>query len=477
MTVAAGTWLQTVDFSIDFPGESLVRVGIVKESPFRRALRIDDLSQCSAFYGAQQHGYHGGARALIGWLAESEKVLVNEGPEAVAKIWRAELGPTQDEKQSVAPISIRKYEQGGYNYGRSDGHWSNRGDVPNMIGLTPVSAGLYLAAIGLSDQPVPISFARALLEPRYEFPANLAELCSQKAPTESMLHTLWIDGDHRLVILEKPVRVGYDGRAVTDGKTEPVHVLSEGWRLLHTPIFLGYPADKIEGTGRESQPWQFDHDGPRLVRLHSDERRPAPEAAIPVVELSEIVPDLVALFNDVRADPAKMLELEHREKTWTERRAAVSPVARRIVETALREFSPWPFPFRRRTDAELRLRTQESSDAVIALFDRLLDAPGPLRPTDLTAYFFSLITKRRAEFAAWPEDFVGVWGFKIKTGDHNWINGRIWHEPGEKDDPADPVEFEASAAQIETTRYRDRYRHRVHLWTGSLCCYIERDDT
>jgi hypothetical protein len=482
MDTAIGTWLDTVDYTIDFPGEPLVQVGIPKESPFHRALRIEGLSNYTAFYGDQQQ-YGGGAHGLIASLAETEMLLLKDGADDVAAVWRQRLGRSKTDDERIAAILLRESEynwEPGRRLGIEDGlsgrHWVTRSEVPNMIALTPVSAALYLAAIGLSTKPVPLCFARALLNPRFAFPSNLAELTSLKAGPETTLHTLWVDDQHRLVILDKPVSFGYERRPRSDGESRPVHVLSDGWRLRSTPIFTGCPIEPAESNNGGSDPWPYDHDGARLVHLHPKPPTETTKATIPVVELADIVPDLVSLFNDIRANPAKLLDADERERLWAEKRRDVSAVARRIVETALREFTPWPYPFKGRTEAEQRLPTKESEKAVVALFDRLLHAPGPLRPTDLTAYFISLITRRRAEFTAWPEECAGVWGFKIKTGDHNWIDGRIWHEPDVEDNPADPVEFTKEDTRIEAGRYRDRFRHRVELRTGSLRCHIERVD-
>lgn len=480
MEVATGGWLGTVDYSVAYPNHPLVPVGIVEASPFAAALRIPGLGQLTLFIGDEQHGYYGGgAYQVVQTLAGIEDTLLQSGPEAADAAWYKALGRPKGEGEAPS-LSVRKYESGnGYSsYGRSEGYWSRVATLPSLAGLSSVSAALYLAAIGKTKLPVPVGFARALLDPAFSWPHPLNKLSELSAPNEVRLNGLRVDKEHRLVFGghdESHEGFGYRRDATVPEQAE---VVSEGWRRRDAALFPGYPVEVVERDSvHHRQHWEFDHDGARLVRLHASPRGESPTPQIPVVELREVMPDVVMLANDVRANPAKMLNTADRAKHWAETRAGISPVAMRIVETAMTLFTPWPYPFRVRTQQEQQLRVRESNEKVVALFDRLLDAPLTHQPTDLTAYFLSLIDKRRAEFAAWPEVFANVWGFKIKTGDHNWINGRIWNEPGEQDVPTDPMSFKTSAARLEQTRYRDRYRHRVHLRTGNLRCYIERDDT
>lgn len=489
MDTITGSWLDTVDYSVDFPGEPLVQVGFPRKSPVQEALRIDDIDRLTPFYGDKQFGqyvhggheygcYNGGAGQVVRMLRTAEQTLFEHGPTEAGRWVREAMGEPKVASQLFAPLTLREYVPRRWDSPTSSqAYWTSRGQVPNMVGLTPAAAALYLAAIGVSDRPVPLSFARGLLDPHFKFPDSLVKLISIKAEPQTHLHSLVADERHQLVIRSGLTFSDYLGKRYELGDNEPAVVVSRGWRARGASLFLGYPVEATVSEKSKGTPWPYEHDGARLVHLHHEPRSEAIKAAIPVIELTEIVPELAELFDEVCANPAELLDPSQRERAWSSKQEGASPVARRIVESALQEFIPWPYPFKLRTDADLRLRPRESADAVTALFDRLLDAPGPMRPTDLTAYFISLITKRRAEFAAWPEECLGVWGFKIKTGDHNWINGRIWHEPGETDNPSDPVEFEANAIRIESSRYRERHRHCVYLQTGSLRCYVERDDT
>lgn len=513
MTVAVGNWLDTVDFSTDFPNEPLVPVAIHQEDPFqfltanREALdQIGSRSpksvrekisarneaeklvnQCRVFHGEHASGVSFLELRAIG------RILLESGPEAAESAWRS-LFPHVGAAGQEREVTLRCEERYTVRESAFPGHrwasaheyhveksgWTVLSRVPNFTGITPVAAALYLAAIGKTDRPVPMSFARALLDPAFAFPDRLSELKNIRAQPISVLHSLAAIEDFRLVCIDQELFYDEHGRPHLGGlgnEYKVQAVVSQGWRRRNFPIFLGYPAQNVNLEFRKLAKALFDHDGTRLVRLDATPAGELPASVLPIVELSEIIPDITTLADAVRANPKDLLDAATRAKHWAEKYPSISGVAKRIVEAVLLEFVPWPHPFRRRTEAEQRLRPQESYDAVVALFDRLLDAPGPIRPADLTAYFYSLITKRRAEFSAWPEELAGVWGFKIKTGDHNWIEGRIWHEPNGTDNPSDPVECDESASLIEQGRHRSRYRHRVSLKTGTLRCYIQRDDT
>ncbi len=481
MTIATGSWLDTIDFSLVYPSDPLVPVAIYKRSPLWSA-QTKDAMDIDLFFGEERcatsgmNGHH-----ILGALESTEKTLLNSGPEAAQRLWREILGPPAKDDQDNAPITLRAYVYGGYNSygspGHSQGHWSVRAQIPTMLGISPLSAALYLSAIGRTDRPVPLSFARALLDPRFAFPMQLSDLSNLTAPKLVFLAGLHVDDQHRLVFGGHGERPSQFGSRPPSASVEGEVILSEGWRRCDTPLFSGYPVSELDTKIEACRGWAMDHDGSRLVRLDTCTPREVPNCSIPIAEISDVLPDVASLANDVRARPSEMLDPTVRNAHWAASRPNVSGVARRIIEAVLLEFKPWPSPFRMRKESERLLRPRESEEMVVALFDRLLDAPFNTQPTDLTAYFLSLITKRRAEFAAWPEELADVWGFKIKTGDHNWINGRIWHEPGQIDNSSAPIACSASAEIIQPHHFRNRYRHRVLITTGSLRCFIERDDT
>jgi hypothetical protein len=205
------------------------------------------------------------------------------------------------------------------------------------------------------------------------------------------------------------------------------------------------------------------------------EREPL-QTTLPVVELDALASEIAELLDVVNRAPVNAADSSVFDARWNEVGLAGRMAAKRIIGSILQRFAPWPFPFRRRTEAETRLRSRDSIDETLRLFERLLDAPGLREPTDLGAYFISLITRQRAEFHAWADDVFGVWAFKIKTGDHNWIEGRIWHEPGEQDDPSDPLVAVSGKESAYSSGHRSRYRYTEFLRSGSLRCYIERED-
>lgn len=446
-------WIDDVDFEQGFPGEPLVPVGLPHPSPYDGDFRID---YCRAKLADRDIPYYG-------TLLASDKLLLESGPSGVEKPWRSALG-SQTGADGAPLMAYRPSSS------YRDRLECNR--LPTMVGVTPVAGALYLAAIGKTDKRVPLRFARALLNPKFSWPEAISALPAiEPPPLETFLSTLWVDAEHRLTIYDQPVASGYGGH-LTLG--EPVYVLSEGWRRRGQAIFLGRDADD-EPESAVAPDTEFDYDGEALVRLRPRTDGSAPNAVGPIKELSEYHAELGAMFNEIRAD-VRLLDRDARDRHWPDR-PATSSLCRRIVESALRWFTPRPHHFRKRTGTEVRPRSIECDSAVVALFDRLLDAPAPLRPTDLVVYFFSLIRKPRRDWQPWAEELAGVWGFKIKTGDHNWIEGRIWHEPDRSDDPADPVEFTADRQVIGSRGHRDLYRHSARIRTGSLRCSIWRDDT
>lgn len=531
MTAAPGSWLDDVDYSVDFPGEPLVPIGVIRKSPYHAAREsIPNLMDCVAFLDEHRLEYppeavwyqvyvdgqwinvnetvlaeHPEYKTVPEWrwqkksdrnrlewvfsqLLRVEGHLVADGPELAAMDWARIIGKDLIEQVPMGRLSVRMRESGNGFDRSSTGEWRTVCVLPSMQGLTPVSAALYLSLTGQVSKPVPISFARATLSPEWKFPSCLNELSTQKTEAELHLPTLGVDEKRRLVITEKSKHRRYHSSGhETERPLDTNHVLADGWMRRGGVIFHGCPAitsAAIQHGETPSMPLaEYEHDGDRLIRLAPPDARSLiraksepPQPNLPVVELSEIVSEINAVLTQVSANPEEVLDYENPDRIWRGEKPKMRLATSRIVEAALREFTPWPHPFKLRTEKQMRLRPHESRAEVEALFDRILDAPGPIKPSDLTAYFFSLITKRRAEFSAWPEEFVGVWGFKIKTGDHNWIEGKIWRWPDEDDEPDEPVDCDEYRIPLEANRYRKRYREITRVFAGNVCCYIERDD-
>lgn len=114
-----------------------------------------------------------------------------------------------------------------------------------------------------------------------------------------------------------------------------------------------------------------------------------------IVGLTEVANELIELLAEVHASPRVMLDAHLRRRVWKDKPIA-SPGLCGIVAGVLQRFTPWPYPFAMRTAAERQLNTHEVQDAVVRLFDRLMDAPPITRPPDYAGQFLALVAQRRA---------------------------------------------------------------------------------
>lgn len=333
--------------------------------------------------------------------------------------------------------------------------------MPSVVGMTPVDAALYLSAIGRVDMPVPLRFARALLDPDFRFPKRLADIASVDAVDAVRLRGVTVNEQHQLEYHKQPADP--DARSHGFARSASPLIIGDGWRSAAKPVFEARDHGKIDVEPFAS--WSIDHDVSRLVRLHAPNYDDDSRYELPVVEVEDIMPEVSAVLRQISENPAVMLKDDERQAVWRRSQPYGLDTVHRIVEGILREYVPWPFPFRLRTRSELLLSRQEIAQQVAALFHQLLQAPQPTRPSNLVCYFLSLIDRGRADFTAWSENLHDVWGFKMKTGDHDWIEGQIWVEPGLSNEPTD---------QIQEVELPGGSFGAIRLEMGNLRCYICR---
>jgi len=116
--------------------------------------------------------------------------------------------------------------------------------------------------------------------------------------------------------------------------------------------------------------------------------------------------------------------------------------------------SPWPFPYRERTDAEKKLNIHQQKDEVVALWDKLIEVPLNIEPPGLSTHFLGLVTQRRAYWTPFATELSGVWGFKIRTGDHAWLAGRVWTDPTIEPTTDPQIVFKSNGQLIEAGAIR-----------------------
>lgn len=439
MTIAERTWLDDVRWTETYPDEPLVPAPIRFQSPYELvaplgkqfgvSAKLDDAELLTRWSGYDPQPSDA-AIAGATLLSQLDDVILNEGPDGAAERWRRAFGGTGDAAASIerVVVSVRK------------SRWENsHASVPSVIGMTAQDACAYLVAIGKLEQNIPISVARSFLHRSSRSSGSLAGLALSRAHLALRSNAIDIDDEHRLVL-----RAGVD--------QEERVVLSVGWRSKSKDIFEGYPnAERYAPHDERSDDCVLDHDGTRLVttsvhrNFDSDrDASKAPAYLLPVVPASAIAEDLGRLLDEIVANPGKLLRSDARAAHWKAAHARTSLVAKRLVEGILLRYVPWPHPFKQRKANELAVTQEETRDAVVNLFARLLRARIDCEPPDVAAHFLALIRQGRAPLSVWPMPLEGVWGVKIRTGDHEWLKGSIWMEPGVTDDPGAALVFAGS---------------------------------
>ncbi|QQS08306.1 MAG: hypothetical protein IPK69_09915 [Phycisphaerales bacterium] len=222
-------------------------------------------------------------------------------------------------------------------------------------------------------------------------------------------------------------QTNYTGRESRERSSSGMEIC-DGHRIIWTGSRRDMPTDSPIG----QEVYYFDSPNTRfrgLVRRQVS----CTYDGLEIVGLTEVANELIELLAEVHASPRVMLDAHLRRRVWKDKPIA-SPGLCGIVAGVLQRFTPWPYPFAMRTAAERQLNTHEVQDAVVRLFDRLMDAPPITRPPDYAGQFLALVAQRRAPLTTWQEELSGVWAFKIRLGYHDWIEGKIWMEPGVQDD-------------------------------------------
>lgn len=447
MIATEQAWLTDAPVTDRSPGEPLVPSGVRYASPFALASELDRELQLSVMLGNRHLSRRvtspwdrSGALAMDpkSFLLRLDDVLLKEGPVVAQAQWTSVFGGPSNVSDEIGRVRV------------SIGRWTPSGtekiaELPNVIGMTPADARVYLTTIGKLEGPLPISVARALLAPRFSFGTSLAGLAEHRAHASLACSLIGLNDAHQLELRgEEP-----NAQRI---------VLASGWRSRQADVFAGYPNEDRYSHGHAEcdANWPLDHDGSRLVRTGSPGSRATSDDAadedyllLPVVPLAEIADDVSRLLNEVAASPATMLQADVRSQMWRTRHSDVSPVAVRLVEGVLQQYVPWPFPFKLRRAGEQQVSQETTWNAVVRAFKRLLVASIDTEPPDVAAHFLALIGQGRAPLSVWPIPLEGVWGFKIRTGDHEWLKGTLWMEPDVVDNLSAALVFKESGKRIE----------------------------
>lgn len=283
---------------------------------------------------------------------------------------------------------------------------------------------LYLALRGLVRTEIPLRFALAICDPKFQR-CGIEALPTLGTPTTEMpqlreqplsLPQFNLDDKHQIVF-----------------KTENGdQMFSRGWRDPWNEVVPGVSA-------RQTRP-ELAYLRSPLVRFQdrflwlSFSEPPAEwvEACPFLKTIQDLLPEMRQCLDLWRENADSTADRAQRTALWQAHQPDGDPVVPVLCESIIASYTPWPDPFHLRgEDDEVKSWTRKRClQEIRPLLQRFADAPLREQPHQVAAKFLYLIESPGMICHVWPGEVKEVWRLKLKTQDHTWITGVLWTEPG-----------------------------------------------